>query len=441
MACLLTLVGPFGTPHSAAAQAPTDSLRIEISRLAALVDSLSREVARLQASGQEEEAGDALADLRAAAAAAAAAGSASEPPQETQTFVGRQRSLQSLNPEISLNADVFAHVNQDDTNADNFIPREFEISFQSALDPFSRAKVFISREVPGGEVEPFADPAGEEEEGGAGFDVEEGYVEWVSLPGGIGVKFGKFFQRLGTLNRWHGHALPFQSRSLPHIAFLGEESLGQTGVSFTWLAPFGGGGSGTYEATIEIARGENEALFGGANEATVLGHVNGFWSLGSATDLELGLSWLNGDYRDEVESFSRNFYNVEMAFNWIPAARSRQTGLTIRGGYMLLDGLNAQGAAPGGGDPTDSAAGFWSMAELRLSSRMLIGARFGRVENPAAPDVTQWMTSPTVTWWQSEFVRIRAEYDFLSGFEGGNDSGMFVLQVTFAMGPHKHTTY
>jgi hypothetical protein len=55
--------------------------------------------------------------------------------------------------------------------------------------------------------------------------------------------------------------------------------------------------------------------------------------------------------------------------------------------------------------------------------------------------VTQWLVSPTLTWWQSEFVRIRAEYDFLSGIEGGDGSGMFILQATFAMGPHKHATY
>ena len=66
------------------------------------------------------------------------------------------------------------------------------------------------------------------------------------------MKFGRFFQRFGTLNRWHIHALPFESRSLPHIAFFGQEPLGQSGVSVTWLAPFGGGSRGTYEATVEV---------------------------------------------------------------------------------------------------------------------------------------------------------------------------------------------
>ena len=69
---VLLLVGTT-TPSFASAQSSPDSVRAEVARLAALVDSLSQEVARLQEKGQEEGATDALADRRAAAAAAAAA--------------------------------------------------------------------------------------------------------------------------------------------------------------------------------------------------------------------------------------------------------------------------------------------------------------------------------------------------------------------------------
>ncbi|MDX1495665.1 MAG: hypothetical protein R3253_16470 [Longimicrobiales bacterium] len=433
---------------------PSDSIRAEVQRLAALVDSLSRVVEELRAAGQEEEAGDALADLRAAAAAAAAAGGGATGGDESeeQEFVGRQRSLQRLNPEISLNADIFGHVNPDDANADNFFWREFELSLQSALDPFSRAALFISRHGSGPEIEPFGGELGEhghggeeggegEEEahGGEGFEIEEGYVEWVSLPGGFGLKLGKFFQRVTTMNRWHAHALPFQSRSLPHIAFLGEESLAQSGVSVTWLAPFGGGSSGTYEVTVEVNRSENESLFGESSRPSVLGHVNAFWQLGGSVDLEIGGSWLNGSYEDVESFFDRNLYSVEAALNWIPPERSRRTGLTLRGGYMLLDGLvNEDDPLLAG---TGDAGGFWTMAELRLNTDWLVGARFDRDQSPLEPDVTQWLFSPTLTWWQSEFVRVRAEYDLLSEFETEPSTGMFVLQVTFGMGPHRHATY
>ena len=450
-AAIALLLGSSVAPLDAVAQEPSDSLRLEVRRLAALVDSLGRELERLRTEGREDEAGDALTRLRAAAEAAADAGGEPDPEAPAQEFVGRGRSLQALNPEISLNADVMGHVNPDDRDADNFFWREFELSLQSALDPFSRAALFISRHGPGPEVAAFGgghahegevdgDEAEEEAHGGEGFDIEEGYVEWVSLPGGFGLKFGKFFQRLGTLNRWHAHALPFQSRSLPHIAIVGEESLAQTGASVSWLAPLGGGAAGTYEATLEVTRSENEALFAEAATPTVLTHLNGFWQLGEAVDFELGASWLKGRYRTEVASFSRSVYNLEAALNWLPPARSRNTGLVIRGGYMLLDGLD-QSEPEVAESGRDAAGGFWSLAELRLSQSWLVGGRFDRVRSPQEPEVTQWLFSPTLTWWQSEFVRIRAEYDLLGAFEDEARSGMFILQATFAMGPHRHATY
>ncbi len=422
----------FVVPTASAAQEPTDSVRLQLRRLTALVDSLSREVQRLQESGQEEEADDALARLRAAAQQAAQAEPTSAEPTQ-QDFVGRQRSLQALNPEISLSADVFAHVDQNETGQDNFFAREFELAIQSSLDPFSRAKVFISRHVPGGEIEPFPEDEDHAHEEGAGFAVEEGYVEWVGLPGGVGLKLGKFYQTFGQLNRWHAHAMPFQSRSLPHLAFIGEEPLAQTGLSFRWLLPFAG--AGTYETTIEVTRSENERLFGESSGLSVLGHLNGFWNLSESVDLDLGLSWISGSYEDETDAAHRDLYGVETALTWRPPSQSRYRSFTLRGGVMVLDGLLAPP-----GDP-ERALGVWAGGELRLTDRWYVGTRFDRVESPEDPADHAWLASPTVTWWQSEWVRIRAEYDLLGGSFRTDREGRFLLQVTFAMGPHKHETY
>ena len=432
--------------HSGAeAQEPTDSLRAEVARLAALVDSLSREVARLLETGPAAEADDALARLRAAAASAAAAGG--QPPvsagAEDQEFVGRQRSLQLLNPEISVNTDGFGHVNKDAIGEDNFFMRVFELAIISNLDPFSRAKIFIVRDQEGGEIAPF-ESAGAEEEEAASFVVEEGYVEWVGLASGLGIKLGRFFHQFGQLNRWHQHALPLQSRSLPHIAFLGKEPLGGTGASVHWLLPIGGR-SGTYETTWEMARKENENLFGEANGVSVLGHLNAFWNLSSSTDLDLGLSWMRGSYLDDENAGGRNLYGAEMALAWRPPGQSRYRGFTLRGGVMALSGLvSGLTPVPGAGPSAladERALGWWSSGELRLSQRWLVGGRFDRVENPEDTGETAWIISPTLTWWQSEYVRLRLEYDLLDRSFVTADEGRFFFQVTFAMGPHKHETY
>jgi len=453
-AVLVSTILILASPGGLVAQERIDSLQVELARLGALVDSLTQEVARLRASGPEEEADDALERLRTAARAAAALGETTTSTDEAtnQEFVGRQRSLQALNPEISVNADVFGHVNADDTGEDNFFAREFEISLISNLDPFSRAKVFLSRHNEGGELSPFAEGHDGHEHGehgsGTGFGVEEGYVEWVGLPGGLGVKLGKFFQQFGQLNRWHAHALPFQTRSLPHLSFIGPESLAQTGASVHWLAPFGGIG-GTYEATLEVTRSENEMLFGESNSLSVLGHINGFWNLSSSTDLDLGFSWINGTFAAAARSLDRNLYGAEAAITWRPPGRSRYRGVSVRGGIMAVDRV-----ASGSGHDEEHdeeheeehelsgrAFGFWGMGEVRLSESWLVGARLGRSGNPEDLDETAWLFSPTLSWWQSEYVRLRLEYDLLgrSFVDGGE--GRLLLQATFAMGPHKHETY
>jgi len=345
--------------------------------------------------------------------------------------VGRGRALQALNPEISVTGDVFAHVNQDDVQEDNFFAREFEISLVSNLDPYSRAKIFVSKHSPGGEFSPFGGP--EEEHGDEGFDVEEGYVEWVGLFGGVSLKLGKFQQQFGQMNRWHSHALPFQTRSLPHLAYVGEEALAQAGASMHWLFPIGGD-AGTYEATLEVTRSENEALFGESGRLSVLGNLNAFWVLSPSTDLDLGLSWINGSYEDSVTLIDRNLLGAEMAFTWRPPARARYRGVTFRGGVMVLDGL-----APAVSQ--DRAVGLWAGIESRVAESWLVGARADHVEDPSDPDQSAWIVSPTLTWWQSEYVRARLEYDLLGRSALTSNEGRVLLQVTFAMGPHKHESY
>ena len=446
---ILILAGP----RLLVAQERVDSLQAEVERLAALVDSLTQEVANLRTSGPEEEVQDALAQLRAAAQEAAAVGEAADPTDQPvdQEFVGRQRSLQALNPEISVNSDIFGHMNTDDTSEDNFFAREFEISIVSNLDPFSRAKVFISHHNEGGELTPFENGHGDRNHGGhedgSGFAVEEGYLEWVGLPGGIGLKLGKFFQQFGQLNRWHSHALPFQTRSLPHLSFIGPESLAQTGASLHWLAPFGGVG-GTYEATLEVTRSENKMLFGESGGLSVLGHINSFWNLSSSTDLDLGLSWINGTFTDDKRSLDRNLYGAEAAITWRPPGRSRYQGLSLRGGVMAVDLIpqdeeHAERHNEHAEDHeiSERAFGFWGMGEVRLSESWLMGTRLSRSASPEDPGETAWLISPTLSWWQSEYVRIRLEYDLLGRSLTDDREGRLLLQVTFAMGPHKHETY
>ena len=432
----LALVGALGAgPVRACAQdvpaARLDSLRTELEVLRARLDSLEGVVVGGQAEdlNQAEDTTDAIARLRSAAQAAASDAAADTVAQGSQDFVGRARSLQALNPEISLNGDLYGSIHSDNPRSENFIPREFEFAFVSALDPYARAKVFLAVEEDRGRIEVF--PRDLREADGAAVGVEEGYVEWVALPGGLRLKVGRFSQQFGQLNRWHSHALHFQSRSLPHLAFIGEGALAQDGASVHWLLPTGE--SGAYEATVELTRSRNEVLFGEAHSLSYLGHMNAFWQLSPSTDLDLGLSALFGDYQDVDGRYDNRLFGAEMAFNWAPPQQSLYRGIVVRGGVMLSDPEAVRGLRG------ESAWGIWSLAEIKLSQQWVAGGRYDWVENPEDPSESAWLASPTLTYWQSEYVRLRAEYDILGN--PGKTTRQFTLRITFAMGPHKHETY
>lgn len=424
-------------PAPAHAQVPTraevDSLRAELARLQAQLDSLRRAMAPPVTTDSVE---DAVARLRAAAAAAVSDTTAAAPAVAEGEFVSRQRNLSVFNPEISVTGDIFAFVNTETPGQDNFVPREFEIALQSNLDPYSRAKVFVAHHMHGGEIEPFADDGedGHDEEGSS-VEIEEGYVEWVNLPGGLGVTLGQFRQRFGKYNRWHPHALPTQQLPLPYVAYLGEEGLAQAGVSVHWLAPIHG--PTTWEVWFEATR-SSATPFGESHRMSMLGHVNAFWQISPATYFELGGTGMVGPYKGDFEDveyeadWGTRLLGLDATFDWTPPDRAKFRQATLHGG-VVWSSHDVE-------DLVDATAfGAFVNGEYKLGQRWWVGAHYEYVQDPFDPDRSSWLTGPTLTWWQSEFVRLRAEYEIVSRPDGR--FGQFVLQTTFAMGPHKHETY
>ena len=109
------------------------------------MDSLRRVLEELIRRNRDTtEAVDELARLRAAAQAAA--GEAE--PQTTGEQGSRTRNLSILNPEISVTGDIVGSyvAPSGEDNQAGAVPREFEFSFQAALDPYTRTKIFVTHE-------------------------------------------------------------------------------------------------------------------------------------------------------------------------------------------------------------------------------------------------------------------------------------------------------
>ena len=220
-------------------QRTLDSLSGVIRALQARIDSLARARSGGDTSGTDE-----LAALRAAAGAAAADSTAAARPQQAR--LGQN----ALNPEISATGDLRAYAYRPGPQQDNFVAREFELALQSALDPFSVAKIILSLE--NGQV-----------------GIEEGYAYWTGLPGHGRIDIGQFRQQFGELNRWHLHAVPEDEYPLVIRRFAGEDGLAAPGVSLYWPLPFSGK-AGTYEFYVQGTAGTNDVLFAGGRRPSIL---------------------------------------------------------------------------------------------------------------------------------------------------------------------------
>lgn len=394
------------TDSLAALRAEMESLRNDYEQRIA---DLEKRLAELE-SQQPDRAEAEMDAIRAAARDAAAAGVQLTPPPTEEPVVGRERNLNRLNPEISATGIFVANKVRGESG--EFAIDEVELDIQSALDPFSRMRLTFAYE--GEEVE-----------------IEEGYVLYGSLPGAMEIMAGKFRQRFGTLNRQHLHALPQSEYPLAIQTYFGEEGLAQTGVSFSWLLPKLWATAN--EISLEITDGENEEAFGGETfeDFAFLGRFNNFWELSAASYFEWGLSGIMGKTADDGDSA---VWGTNFTYSWSPPGRALYRGINWRTELFLSmrdDEL---------GERQDAWGGFTYLEGL-LSRNLWAGVRLDRAELPLQPDLYRWGVLPYLTWWQSEYVRLRGEYGYLVNEPTGESESRFTLQLTWAAGPHKHAIY
>ena len=344
-------------------------------------------------------------------AAREAAGAVSPPPGgAAPATVGRERNLNRLNPEISFTGTALGVTS--DVGREEFSLQEFELDLQAALDPFSRTRWTIA--------------FGEE-----GVEIEEGYVMYSSLPGGLELTAGKFRQRFGALNRQHLHALPQSTYPLALETYFGEEGLAQTGLSFSWLLPKPWATAN--EISVQITSGENEEAFGGElfEDLAVLARLKNYWQISDATYFEWGLSGVSGKTAGGGDS---RVLGTDATFNWQPPQRAKYRALTWRGELLRSERDDETGRR-------QQAWGGYAYLEGLFRRNLWAGLRYDWAEDPLQPERRLTGLVPYLTWWQSEFVRLRAEYGHLEDELSGASENRFVLQLTWAAGPHKHETY
>ncbi len=369
---------------------------------------------------------------------------------QRDSFTGRARTLQALNPEISFLGDISYDWSASSHIPDRFLVRGVEIGFAAPLDPSTRFKGYLAAH----QEPPLYAPGEHEEEAHVGHDhgeeinltVEEAYMEWVALPGNTRLRVGRFRQQFGTLNRWHPHALPSVDIPFALRDLFGHDGLIGLGIGVDWQLPRLWASSNGL--TLEVTNADNPTAFAGSDfdRPSVLLRHTGFFDLGPDAYLELGLTGMVGP-NDASGDHHTTLASIDFNFNWEPASRARYRGLEVRGQYIW-----SRFGAPDGAVRTGS---FFTYATWRLGRQFLTGLRYDDAElptpevelfdRPFSTGLRERAWSPYLTFWQSEFVRLRIEYqhatrDFQWEYGPREDNRIFV-QTTFAGGPHKHEAY
>jgi hypothetical protein len=414
--------------------APTEQPTIE--ELQRQIDELTRQLLLVQEQlekmkvQQETERRQAeLEHLRQAAHTEAAKDTAAEEVDTSTKYVSGTRIQAMLNPEISVTGDIFFVGGEHEK--EEFLADHFELDIQAYLDPYTKMHVVIGYHGPH-HGSTFGMEDHEEEHGHEGFGIGEGYITWFQLPGHTSLTVGKKRQQFGVLNRWHRHALDQSDWPWVIQESFGPHGLFGTGVSVDWLMPRLW--ADTNELTVEIMNGNNDVAFAGSDwkKPTFLAYLKNYWDLSGDSYLEADLTGLHG-VTDHAGDLDHDFLALDLAYDWYPAGRELYRGFTARG-MLLRSWLNLED-----GGSLD-AWGSYLYGQYRFTARWVGGLRWDWVEDQRVPDHDTWGLTPYVTFWQSEFVRLRGQATYERDSWHGTDR-RFELQITFAAGPHKHESY
>ena len=290
------------------------------------------------------------------------------------------------------------------------------------------------------------------EDGEVVVELEEAWVETMTMPGGLSLRMGRFYSNIGYLNDKHAHSWDFADLPLPYEAFLGGQYI-DDGLQLRWLAP-----TDFYlELGAEVARGAKYPAGGAANSGvgSYALHLRSGGDVGFSNSWQAGISYLQAD-ADDRESGSEDdplvftgqtdLWIAEFVWKWAPNGNSKQRNFIFQTEYIWRN-EDGRYTVPGASAlPYDTdQQGWYLQAVYQPFPQWRIGLRYDRLssDDPGqAFDGTPLMPSShdpyryslMADWSNSEFSRLRLQYTHdEAGFDDDNQWG---LQYIFSIGAH-----
>jgi hypothetical protein len=284
--------------------------------------------------------------------------------------------------------------------------QESEFSFQAVVDPYARADFFLT--------------FGEQEVG-----VEEGFITFPTLPGGLLAKVGKMREAFGRVNTEHPHTLPFADLPLLSRNLLGGEALSDSGISLAKLLPVPGF---FLEATGQVYRGESDVFQAPTRgDLQYVGRLRAYQDVTESTNVDLGGSIAYGNNGVTAGSKTR-LLGADLTVRYRPLRRSIYTSVLARG-----EAVWSRREDPVGG--TVDAFGAYGYLGYQFARRWTAGVRLDTAEHASAAGVRDQGGSFILTYRPSEFSLVRAQYRRTT-FAEGEPANELLFQFLFTIGAH-----
>ncbi|MST01354.1 MAG: hypothetical protein EXS29_08610 [Pedosphaera sp.] len=296
-------------------------------------------------------------------------------------------------------------------------------------------------------------------------ETEEAYLETLALPGGLQLRAGQFITEFGRQNPMHPHAWGFVDSPLVNQRMFGADNMRGLGARASWLVPTpfyselflsvqNNEGETMHSFRNELESGE--ALFG--RELGSTGSPKSFDQLAytpryaasfDLTDTQTiltGVSAAFGNNSSGAHKQSR-VYGSDLTWKWKPADHS--------GGFPFVqwqtEGMYREyeaGAASGLSAETLKDYGMYSQVSYGFTKGWVAGLRWDYVNRTSlaanlggtnnyddSERAGRWRLSPNLTWYLSEFSKIRLQYNHDERRGIGTDH-TFWLQFEFSIGAH-----
>lgn len=320
-----------------------------------------------------------------------------------------------FNPDIAVIGDFLGAAGSNRLNPDPaFEMHESEASFQAIVDPYARADFFIS--------------FGEE-----GVGLEEGYLTFPAIPGGLLARVGKMRAAFGKVNTLHNHVLPWTDRPLVTRNLVGgEDGINDAGFSLARLIPnpwiF-------LEATGQVFRGDSNDLFRSSkrSDLTYVGHLRGYQDITESTNIDLGVSFSRGHNNSGIVAnfdlgrFRTTLWGGDATIRWRPLKRSIYHSFVGRSEFVW--------SRRGQPNAVQSALGYYFSGDYQFARRWFSGVRYDRSKRADDSSLVDKGQSATLTYWPSEFSQVRGQYR-RTQYAGGPVANEFLMQFQFSIGAH-----